>query len=194
MLVAGATGMLGRAVATALHRTGTHVISLSRDPARAQGIRDVADTIVLGDATEPGTLSAAPSTGSTPSCPASARRWRSAPATAEVHPSEVADACLDVLGRDQDCSLMVGGPEILTRQEIVELAFRAVGTRPRILHLPRGALLAAAARPVHPRCSEVTDFAPRALTNPFVAPPSGRRRLADHFAEVVRSAPGRAPG
>ena len=91
---------------------------------------------------------------------------------------------------------MVGGPEILTRQEIVELAFRAVGTKPRILHLPRGALLAAAAllRPVYPRCSEVTDFASRALTNPFVAPPSGRRRLADHFAEVVRSAPGRAPG
>ena len=56
VLVAGATGMLGRAVATALHRTGTHVISLSRDPARAQGIRDIADTIVLGDATEPGTL------------------------------------------------------------------------------------------------------------------------------------------
>ena len=64
-----------------------------------------------------------------------------------------------------------------------------MGTKPRILHLPRSALLAGAAllRPVHPRLSEVTDFASRALTNAFVAPATGRRRLADHFAEVIRS-------
>jgi uncharacterized protein YbjT (DUF2867 family) len=113
--------------------------------------------------------------------------------TNPVHPYEVAEACLDVLNREQNGSLMVGGPETFSRKEIVEMAFRAVGTKPRILHLPRSALLAGSVllRPVHPRLSEVTDFASRALTNPFVAPLAGHRRLADHFADVVRS-PGQA--
>ena len=111
--------------------------------------------------------------------------------TNPVHPDEVADACLDVLTSDE--RLLQDGRragDSLTRQEIVELAFRAVGTRPRILHLPPRALLAGSAllRPVHPRLSEVTDFASRALTNAFVAPLGGRRRLVDHFTSVVSSA------
>lgn len=290
VLVAGATGMLGHAVATALHRTGTHVTSLSRDPARARALRGIADFVVLGDATDPGTLRGAfDGVDAVVSCLGAPMAFRTGdrrsfrdldtvanlnlieaaraagvrrfvyvslllrPAwsdtgyaraheevvdhlagsglsygvvrptgmfpifdpflamarrgvawipgdgqatTNPVHPSEVADACLDVLGCDQDCSRQVGGPQILTRQEIVELAFRAVGTRPRILHLPQRALQVGAAllRPVHPRLSEVTDFASHALTNHFVAPPSGRRRLADHFAEVVRAAPDQRRG
>jgi uncharacterized protein YbjT (DUF2867 family) len=285
VLVAGATGMLGRAVATALHRTGTRVTSLSRDPARAGALTGIADTVVLGDATRPGTLRGAfdgvdavisclgapmafrtgdrrsfrdldtvanrnlleaaraagvrrfvyvsllvrPAwantgyaraheeivellersglsygvvrpTGMFPIFDpfvAMARRgiaWIPGDGRAQtnpVHPDEVAEACLDVLGRTDITSLAVGGPEILTRQEIVELAFRSVGRTPRILHLPRRALTTGSAllRPVHPRLSEVTDFASRALTNTFVAPPAGRRRLTDHFADLVRSAP-----
>jgi uncharacterized protein YbjT (DUF2867 family) len=109
--------------------------------------------------------------------------------TNPVHPDEVAEACLDALHGNGSRELPVGGPDILTRQEIVELAFRAVGTKPRILHLPRGVLLAGSAllRPVHPRLSEVTDFASRALTNDFLAPLSGSRRLADHFATLVNT-------
>jgi len=110
--------------------------------------------------------------------------------TNPVHPYEVAETCVEALNRSETVSLPVGGPETLTRQEIVELAFRAVGTKPRILHLPRRALTVGSAvlRPVHPRLSEVTDFASRALTNAFVAPPAGHRRLADHFADLVRPA------
>jgi len=288
VLVAGATGMLGRAVVAAVHRTGVSVTSLSRDPARAEPLRGVADTIVLGDATRPDTIRdafdgvdavisclGAPmafSTGDRRSFRdldtvanlnliraareagvrrfvyvsllvrpawsetvyaraheevveqlagsglsygvvrptgmfpifdpflAMARRgiaWIPGDGEARtnpVHPDEVAEACLDVLNRDQNGSLMVGGPETLSRQEIVEMAFEAVGTRPRILHLPRSALLAGSVllRPVHPRLSEVTDFASRALTNNFVAPLGGHRRLADHFAEAVRPPHGRA--
>jgi len=288
VLVAGATGMLGRAVVAAVHRTGVSVTSLSRDPARAEPLRGVADTIVLGDATRPDTLRGAfdgvdavisclgapmafttgdrrsfrdldtvanlnliraareagvrrfvyvsllvrPAwsetvyaraheevveqlagsglsygvvrpTGMFPIFDpflAMARRgiaWIPGDGEARtnpVHPDEVAEACLDVLNRDQNGSLMVGGPETLSRQEIVEMAFQAVGTRPRILHLPRSALLAGSVlmRPVHPRLSEVTDFASRALTNNFVVPLGGHRRLADHFAEAVRPPHGRA--
>ncbi|HEY5788642.1 MAG TPA: NAD-dependent epimerase/dehydratase family protein, partial [Microlunatus sp.] len=41
VLVAGATGMLGSAVAAALHRSGARVTSLSRSPARAEVVRGV---------------------------------------------------------------------------------------------------------------------------------------------------------
>ena len=289
VLVAGATGMLGRAAAAALHQTGVRVTSLSRSPARAAGLRGIADTIVLGDATRPDTLRGAfdgvdgvisclgapmafttgdrrsfrdldtaanlnliraartagvrrfvyvsllirPAWSDTVYARAHeevvdqlagsglsygvvrptgmfgifdpflgmARRgvaWIPGDGQAQtnpVHPYEVAQTCLDVLDREEAASTMVGGPEVLTRQEIVELAFRAVGTKPRILHLPRAALRAGSVLlgPVHPRLSEVTDFASRALTNTFVAPLGGHRRLADHFADVVaRSQPGRA--
>jgi len=287
VLVAGATGMLGRQVATALHRAGAKVTSLSRSPARARALAGIADTVVLGDATRPDTLRGAfdgveavisclgapmafgtgdrrsfrhldtvanlnlihaartagvrrfvyvslvvrPAwagtayvrahedvvdhlagsglsygvvrpTGMFPIFDpflAMARRgiaWipgdGQAP-TNPVHPYEVAEACLDALTGETASSQLVGGPETVTRQEIVEMAFRAVGTKPRILHLPRRALLAGSVllRPVHPRLSEVTDFASRALTNAFVAPLGGHRRLADHFAEMVRT-PGHA--
>jgi uncharacterized protein YbjT (DUF2867 family) len=281
VLVAGATGMLGSAVAAALHRTGVTVTSLSRSPARAAMLSGIADTVVLGDATRPDTLRGAldgvdavisclgapmafrtgdrrsfrdldtvanrnllraaraagvqrfvyvsllvrPAwagtvyaraheevveqlersglsygvvrpTGMFPIFDpfvAMARRgiaWIPGDGQAQtnpVHPYEVAQACLNVLHDEEIRSLMVGGPEILTRQEIVELAFRSVGRKPRILHLSRRALAAGSVllRPVHPRLSEVTDFASRALTNDFVAPPAGHRRLADHFAGLM---------
>jgi len=283
VLVAGATGMLGSAVATALHRTGATVTSLSRSPARAAMLSGIADTVVLGDATRPETLRGAfDGVDAVISCLGAPMAFRTGdrrsfhdldtvanrnliraaraagvqrfvyvsllvrPAWADtgyaraheqvveelersglsygvvrptgmfpifdpflamarrgiawipgdgqaptnpVHPSEVAEACLDVLNHEGTGSLMVGGPEVLTRQEIVELAFRAVGSKPRIVHLPRRALVAGSAllRPVHPRLSEVTDFVSRALTNAFVAPLGGHRRLADHFAAVETS-------
>jgi len=283
VLVAGATGMLGNAVAAALHGSGARVTSLSRSPVRAEALKGIVDHIVLGDATRPDTLRGVfDGVDSVISClgapmafsggdrrsfrqldtvanlnligaaraagvrrfvyvsllvrPAwsatvyaraheevvdaltrsglsygvvrptgmfpifdpfltMARRgiaWIPGDGQAQtnpVHPSEVAEACLQAMTTSHASSTMIGGPEILTRQEIVELAFQAVGTRTRILHLPPRALLAGSAllRPIHPRLSEVTDFASRALTNAFVAPLGGRHRLADHFTEVVNS-------
>ncbi|MFC4942507.1 SDR family oxidoreductase [Pseudonocardia sp. GCM10023141] len=284
VLVAGATGMLGRQVAQLLLDGGHRVKTLSRDPSRAQALRGVADEIVLGDATRPETLHGvldgvdavvsclgAPmafSTGDRRSfhdldtvanlnLVDAARRsgvrrfvyvslllgsawsgtayvrahedvvsalggsgmshgivrptgmfpifdpfltmarrgiaWIPGDGTARtnpVHPHEVAQACVDVLGRPGDVDVPVGGPEILTREEIVRLAFAAVGRRPRILHLPPRALLAGSALlgQVHPRLSEVTDFAARALTSDFLAPLGGTRRLAEHFTATVRAA------
>jgi uncharacterized protein YbjT (DUF2867 family) len=281
VLVAGATGMLGSAVAAALHRTGARVTTFSRDPGRAEALSDVADAIVLGDATRPESLHGvfdgvdgvisclgAPmafTTGDRRSFrdldtvanhnlidaaraagvrrfvyvslllrPAwsqtvyarahedvvdhlaasglsygivrptgmfpifdpfltMARRgvaWIPGDGRAQtnpVHPDEVAQTCLEALTHRHTSTTCLGGPEILTRQEIVELAFAAVGTRPRILHLPTGALAATSRllRPLHPRLSEVTDFATRALTHTFVAPRTGERRLLDHFVEVA---------
>ncbi len=56
VLVAGATGMLGREVVALLHADGYRVKTLSRDPVRAQALAGLADEVVLGDATDPATL------------------------------------------------------------------------------------------------------------------------------------------
>jgi uncharacterized protein YbjT (DUF2867 family) len=56
VLVAGATGILGREVATILHERGHRVKAFSRNPARAHALRAIADEISTGDATKPESL------------------------------------------------------------------------------------------------------------------------------------------
>jgi hypothetical protein len=107
------------------------------------------------------------------------------PLTNPVHPLDVAEACVEVLTLGNGVSLSVGGPDLITREEITRMAFQAVGKKARILHIPRLLLLASAAltRPLHPHLGEVLEFATRAYTSEFIAPPRGRRHLADYFAE-----------
>src|SRR3712207_5887915 len=56
VLVAGATGILGREVARALHEKGHRVKTFSRNPARARALGTVADEVATGDATNPESL------------------------------------------------------------------------------------------------------------------------------------------
>ncbi len=59
ILVIGATGMLGRPVATKLHAAGYHVRLLARDPARTRTQFGDAYEVVPGDVTHPDTLAPA---------------------------------------------------------------------------------------------------------------------------------------
>ncbi len=107
--------------------------------------------------------------------------------TNPVHPREVAEVCVTALAGSENVRIPLGGPEVMTREDIVRLAFDAVGRKPRILHLPRWALIAVARilQPVHPRLAEVTDFSARALTSDFLAPTGGTRRLVEHFGTAA---------
>jgi uncharacterized protein YbjT (DUF2867 family) len=277
VLVAGATGMLGREVVALLRADGHRVKTLSRDPVRAQELAGLVDEIVVGDATDPDTLVGAldgvdsvisclgapmafglsdrrsfldvdtvanlnlldaaqragvrrfvylsllmqPSWAGTtyarahervveglrdsgisyaivrptgmfpvfdPLVSMARRGFAFTPGdgrarTNPVHPREVAQVCVDILGQTTNVRIPLGGPEVLTREDIVRLAFEAVGRKPLILHVPRWGLIAFARviRRAHPRLAEVTDFTARALTNDFLAPTTGTHRLADHF-------------
>ena len=277
VLVAGATGMLGREVVTLLRADGHRVKTLSRDPVRAQELAGLVDEIVVGDATDPDTLVGAMTgidgvisclgapmafgrsdrrsfldidtvanlnlleaarragvrrfvyvslllhsswAGTTyvrahekvveglrdsgisyavvrptgmfpvfdPLVSMARRGFAFVPGdglarTNPVQPREVAQVCVDVLGQTTNVRIPLGGPEVLTRADIVRLAFAAAGRKPRLLHLPRWVLivLARVIRRAHPRLAEVTDFTARALTNDFLAPTTGTHRLADHF-------------
>jgi nucleoside-diphosphate-sugar epimerase len=56
VLVTGATGKVGNAVAHALHARGDEVVALARDPDRARGLLPAGVSVVPGDVTDPATL------------------------------------------------------------------------------------------------------------------------------------------
>lgn len=107
--------------------------------------------------------------------------------TNPVHQLDVAEACVDALAGEEDLSFSIGGPDIFTREEIIELAFEAVKKRPQIVHVPRALALTGGTviRPLHPRIGETIDFAARVFTSECVAPRQGRRRLVDHFTRIA---------
>lgn len=106
--------------------------------------------------------------------------------TNPVHEREVAAACVEALGGGPG-DVELGGPEVLTRREIVELAFVAVGRRPRLLALPPWLFRAmgALAQPLHPRLGELVRFVAAVASSDALAPPRGSMRLSEYFAGRV---------
>lgn len=82
----------------------------------------------------------------------------------------------------------IGGPETFTRREIAELAFAALGRRPRLLHVPAAVMRASghALRVANPRAGHFVLFATHVMTHDCLATPRGERRLRDAFDEHVR--------
>ncbi len=106
--------------------------------------------------------------------------------TNPVHEEDVARACADaVAGTAREIPL--GGPETFTRREIAELAFAALGKRPKITTVPAGLMRAAAAplKLFDRRLYDLFDFGVAASTNDLVAPPSGIRSLKEYFRELA---------
>ena len=85
----------------------------------------------------------------------------------------------------------IGGPDVMTQDEIARAAFAALGAAPRITHLPDGLRRAAlAVLPILPRrISGPARFFLTALGLDMVAPRFGTRRLADHFEARAAPAP-----
>jgi uncharacterized protein YbjT (DUF2867 family) len=84
----------------------------------------------------------------------------------------------------------IGGPEIMTQDEIARAAFEALGRPARITHLPDALRRAAlAVSPALPRrVSGPARFFLTALGLDMVAPRHGTRRLRDQFAQRVAAA------
>ncbi len=107
-----------------------------------------------------------------------------------VHPQDVAQLCFDCLDSGP-LEISIGGPEILTRRQIVETAFEALGRPPRIRSVPAGVMrfggkvLGLANR----RKAELLEFAAAVSTSDSVAPTTARRILLDYFRERARLAP-----
>lgn len=102
--------------------------------------------------------------------------------TNPVHEADLAAVCADaVAGGARE--IAVGGPETFTRDEIVRVAFRAIGRAPKLTHVPPGFFraAAAAAKPLNRRLAALLAFGAEVSQVDCVAPAHGSHRLEDYF-------------
>jgi uncharacterized protein YbjT (DUF2867 family) len=106
--------------------------------------------------------------------------------TNPIHEADVAAACADALAADER-EIAAGGPDVLTRREIVELAFRAVGRPPKPTRVPPAVFRAAALlmRPFNRRLAALLAFGAAVSQVDCVAPVRGTRRLEDYFRTLA---------
>jgi uncharacterized protein YbjT (DUF2867 family) len=112
--------------------------------------------------------------------------------TNPIADADLAAVCADAVAADAPAlELDVGGPEVLSRRAIAELAFAALGRPPRVRRLPVAPLRVAMtlARPFHPRISQFFAFVAAISTQDVIAPAHGARRLADAFEARARVTP-----
>lgn len=91
----------------------------------------------------------------------------------------------------------IGGPEILTRHQIAELAFKALDLPPRIKPVPIWPLtvIAALARPFHYNLYALLKFMEFALqTEDMTGEPVGHRTVGAYFEELARVERARGSG
>lgn len=106
--------------------------------------------------------------------------------TARTNPIDdidLADACADAVEGNTPPELPLGGPEVVTRREAIDLAFAALGKPPRVVAMPVGAVgaMCAVMRPFFPRTADITRFVAHVSTHDCVAPARGSRTLADYY-------------
>jgi len=106
-----------------------------------------------------------------------------------IHGADLAVAIADATDAGRGWA-EIGGPEVMTQDEIARSAFAALGAEPRITHLPDALRRAAlAVLPILPRrMSGPARFFLTALGMDMVAPRFGTRRLTDHFATLANEA------
>ena len=126
------------------------------------------------------------------------RVWLFGDGSQRLNPIDGADLAL-VIADATDAGLgwaEIGGPDVMTQDEIARAAFAALGTKPRITHLPDALRRAALAiLPILPRrMSGPARFFLTALGLDMVAPRYGTRHLADHFATLAADAVGKPEG
>ncbi|WP_198035753.1 NAD(P)H-binding protein [Rhodococcus sp. BH4] len=105
-----------------------------------------------------------------------------------IHGADLAEFCIDRLGRESG-EWNVGGPDVYTFHEIVDLAFVAVGKRPRVLRVPVRVVrpVVWAADRLGPRASSLTRFFVDGLQCDSIGERTGAHHLDEHFDEVALS-------
>lgn len=116
--------------------------------------------------------------------------------TNPIHETDVAHACVEAL-ESRERQLVVGGPEVFTRERLAEMAFEALSRPARVRRVP-GWLADVLAVPLswaHPRLGALVRFGVAAGAVDLIAPAYGTRRLGDYLREraaTVRAARARA--
>jgi uncharacterized protein YbjT (DUF2867 family) len=109
--------------------------------------------------------------------------------TNPIHEADVARACVAALPGGKP-ELAVGGPEILTRRRIVQLALEALDRPPRVRSVQPALMQVPLAftRLVNPRIHALYEFALTVMQKDVIAPQYGTNRLEDYFQSVIEIA------
>jgi uncharacterized protein YbjT (DUF2867 family) len=113
--------------------------------------------------------------------------------TNPIGDDDLAAVCMGAIASDERAlAVDAGGPDVVTRHAIAEMAFAAAGTKPRFRRVPPwlGRLGAAVLRPIHPRIGQFAAFIAAISTLDLVAPAHGQDRLTDAFARAAACATG----
>ena len=103
--------------------------------------------------------------------------------TNPIHEADVARILLEHL-EDGAPAVSCGGPEIFKRRDLVELMFRMIGRKARIVSMPPGLfrLMGKMAGLTSARKAELFEFAGAVSTSSAIAPLLGKERLQDYLA------------
>ena len=104
--------------------------------------------------------------------------------TNPIHDAELASVCLDAMDGSRT-EIELGGPEILTRRQLMEEAFRAVGKPIKSVTLPPmvARLMAYTLYPINPRIAQLIQFVAAVSIRDVVASAHGSMRLREYFAD-----------
>lgn len=105
--------------------------------------------------------------------------------TNPIHEADLAHACVEAFDRPRGYEADIGGPDALTRKEIAQYAWEALGKKARAVRVPVVVLKLGglAFRPFYPRVGHLMSFIADILVEDFVAPPYGTRHIRDYFRE-----------
>lgn len=103
--------------------------------------------------------------------------------TNPIHEQDLAEACVAAIEEHEQQEIELGGPAIYTREEIVDLAFEALGRPVRTVKVPPAVLRAAgwAMRPFNPRLAGLFEFGAAVSQVDAIAPRRGTRDLLWYF-------------
>lgn len=105
--------------------------------------------------------------------------------TNPIHEADLAELCVEAFDKPHGWEADVGGPDALTRREIAQLAWKAIGKEARAVRVPVLVLRSAGLlmRPFYPRVGHLFTFIADILIDDFVAPCYGKHHIEDYFRE-----------
>jgi len=106
--------------------------------------------------------------------------------TNPIHEADVARACAGVLEGDTK-EISVGGPDVLTRRQITELAFETLGKKPKLVKISPSLfkLIIQPLRLLNHRIYALMDFGVAVTQVDMIAPAYGSRHLKAYFEEAA---------
>ena len=106
-----------------------------------------------------------------------------------IHGADLARAVVDAMDSHQH-ELNIGGPDVLTHNQIAELALRAYGKQPRVRHLPdfvRRSTLFLLRMLTSAKTYGPLEFFLTAMAMDMQAPTYGEEKLEDFFKKEVEA-------